>query len=463
MSSLSRKQASTDEQPERELAALFPASFVFGTSTSAYQIEGAVDEDGRGDSIWDTFSRTPGKTNRGQSGAVACDHYHRFREDIRLMAELGLSAYRFSIAWPRIIPDGTGAVNQKGLDFYDSLVDHLLANGIEPFPTLYHWDLPQTLEDRGGWRSRATADAFEPYAEAVVRRLGDRVSNWITLNEPWVQAWHGYAEGVHAPGSAGGPAGAIPVSHHLLLAHGKAVAVIRSLAPSSRVGITLDLAPSYPASDSPADEQAAREADGRRNRWFLDPVLRGHYPGDMVDLLALLPDGAESDMAAVAAPTDFLGINYYSRMVISARSDGPQSRDDGVPRTDAGWEIFPKGLNQLLLRVTQEYGVESIYVTENGAAYADGPNGTRDVADIRRQEYLVGHFQAAAAAIASGAKLDGYFVWSFLDNFEWAQAYDDKFRFGIVYVDFDDQTRTVKDSAKWYSALIDSHKRFWAE
>ena len=378
------------------------------------------------------------------------------------MAEIGLTAYRFSIAWPRVIPDGRGKINVEGLDFYDRLVDDLLRHDIEPFATLYHWELPQLLEDRGGWYSRDTTDAFQAYTEAVVHRLADRVTNWVTVNEPWVQAWFGYGEGKHAPGRADGVPGAVTAGHHLLLAHGKAVQVIRSLAPDSSVGITLDFWPAYPATDSVDDLKAARKLDCQKNRWFLDPVMRRGYPEGAGEHIQLLPDGFEADLETIASPTDFLGANYYSRGVVSA---GPSSEGANVlnierqTRTDLGWEVFPEGLRDLLRRLSEEYEIGRLYVTENGAAYADGPQpGTRAIRDTRRVEYLHAHFQAAAEAISSGTVLEGYFVWSLLDNFEWAEGYDDKARFGIVYVDYETQERILKDSATWYSSLIAEHR-----
>jgi beta-glucosidase len=382
------------------------------------------------------------------------------RDDVDLMAGLGLTAYRFSIAWPRVIPDGSGQVNDQGLDFYDRLVEALLEKNIKPYATLYHWDLPQALEDRGGWYSRDTVAAFELYAEAVLRRLGDRVEAWITLNEPWVQAWHGYANGVHAPGRNDGPGGAVKAGHHLLLAHGRGMEVIRSLVKGCPAGITLDFSPIYPASDSAADLRAVDRADAVKNRWFLEPVVRGSYPNTAPDLLEHLPDAFENDLAVISVPIDFLGVNYYSRAVVAA--DPATGMDqpvhvEGVARTDSGWEVFPDGLRVLLESLANEYGIETIYVTENGAAYADGPGLSGAVHDARRVEYLMSHFHAAAEAMSAGAGLAGYFVWSLLDNFEWAEAYDEKYRFGMVYVGYDTQERVIKDSGKWYSQLIAAH------
>jgi beta-glucosidase len=433
----------------------FPPDFVWGAATASYQIEGATEEDGRGGSIWDQFCATPGKVRNAETGAIACDHYHRYREDIALMRELGLCAYRFSIAWPRILPQGRGQVNPAGLDFYDRLVDELLAQGIEPFATLYHWDLPQALEVEGGWTSRSTADAFVEYVEAVVRRLGDRVKNWITHNEPWVVAWVGYGWGKHAPGRTEGTAGALSAAHHLLLSHGKAVPVVRAECRDARVGITLNLTPVYPATQEPADLEAAHQADGQNNRWFLDPLFNGDYPADMVNRFRdQLPRIEPGDMQRIAEPIDFLGINNYSRAVVQADQDQKIAhiRPAGGEYTDMDWEVYPNGLYDLLLRVTRDYAPPRLYVTENGAAYPDVLDHQRQVLDPERQRYLEQHFEAAGRAIQGGAPLAGYFVWSFLDNFEWAEGYWK--RFGIVYVDFPTLERVPKKSYRWYRDYI---------
>lgn len=451
-----------DEQSLQKLAGLFPPEFLFGTATSSYQIEGAASADGRSPSIWDTFARVPGKVHEQQDGSVACDHYHRYLEDVGIMSDLGLNAYRFSIAWPRVLPEGTGVVNARGLDFYDRLVDELLARDIIPFVTMYHWDLPQSLEDRGGWYSRDIADAFQSYATAIVQRLGDRVTNWITLNEPWVHSWMGYGYGLHAPGRTDGAEGAVKSAHNLLRAHGKAVQVVRNLSPESRVGITFDLSPAYPASSSDEDVRAAKLADISRNRWFLDPVLRARYPAESANLEAFLPAETSEDLFEISAALDFVGINYYSRMVVTLDPDTgfPQPVDSPASsqHTDAGWEIFPSGLSELLFRLHNEYGVRSIYITENGAAYSDGPTAEGGVMDSRRQEYLIKHFKAAGDTISQGVPLDGYFVWSLLDNYEWAHGYEDNTRFGIVHVDFETQDRVIKESGRWYADLISAHR-----
>jgi beta-glucosidase len=426
-----------------------PPSFTWGTATASYQVEGAVDEDGRGESIWDRFASVPGNVLDGSDGRVACDQYHRFPEDVALMRELGVDAYRFSIAWPRILPQGTGTPNVAGLDFYDRLVDELLENDIEPYATLYHWDLPQALEERGGWPARDTVDAFCAYAEAVAARLGDRVGSWITQNEPWVVSWLGYGLGVHAPGRRS-ERDALAAAHHVLLAHGHAVEILRRESPGARVGITIDVVDVQPENE--ADVGAARMEDGYRNRWFLDPVLRGSYPADVAErFAALMPPIAAGDLEAIAAPIDFLGVNYYTRNVV--RADPATGMPvvvalDGVDRTAMGWEVYPEGLYRVLMRLHSEYGAPPLYVTENGAACADvrGPDGRVD--DPARVAYLRGHVDAIARAAADGAPVAGYFVWSLLDNFEWAYGYTE--RFGLVYVDYETLERVPKQSFAWY-------------
>ncbi|MFQ5576583.1 MAG: GH1 family beta-glucosidase [Anaerolineae bacterium] len=442
----------------------FPSDFVWGVATSAYQIEGAWNEDGRGESIWDRFAHTPGKVTDGSTGDVACDHYHRWPQDVTLMKSLGLKAYRFSMAWPRILPAGRGQVNQAGLDFYSRLVDALLEAGITPFVTLFHWDLPQALQDNGGWPARSTAKAFVEYADAASRRLGDRVTHWMTHNEPWCAGMLSHQIGEHAPGWQNWPA-ALRAAHHLLLSHGWAAPVIRRNSPRARVGITLNFEPPEPASASPADFHAARRFDGYYNRWFLDPVFGRRYPADMVTHYTrqgYLPPGdlpfvQPGDFEAIAAPIDFLGVNYYRRVVV---------RDETAPGnlpptnlvapqnewTDMGWEVYPNGLYNLLNRIHFEYRPTKIYVTENGASYGDGPDPTGRINDQRRITYLRDHFAAAHRALQNGVPLAGYFVWSLLDNFEWAKGYTQ--RFGIVWVDYKTQQRIPKNSALWYKQVI---------
>ncbi len=430
----------------------YPSEFVWGAATAAYQIEGAVGEDGRGESVWDRFCATPGKVRNGDSGAVACDFYHRFPEDIALMVELGLDAFRFSIAWPRVLPDGRGRVNEAGLDFYDRLVDELLENGITPFPTLFHWDTPQALEDEGGWTSRATAEAFVEYATAVADRLGDRITHWVTHNEPWVVAWIGHSSGQHAPGRTS-EADAVAAAHHLLLSHGWAVDALRRAAPDAEIGIVLNLEHVDPLSTSPADVAAAHELDGTANRWFLDPIFRGAYPADLVERYA--PPVHDGDLEAISAPIDFLGVNNYFRFVVQAGSNGDGPRvvhDPESPKTDMGWEVYPEGLYQLLTRVARDYAPPAIYVTENGAAFGDVRSHDGRVHDPERTAYIESHVDAVRRAAAEGVPMKGYFVWSFLDNFEWSLGYSK--RFGIVYVDYPTQERVPKDSFFRYRELI---------
>jgi beta-glucosidase len=444
----------------------FPQNFLWGAATSSYQIEGAAHEDGRGESIWDRFAREPGKVEDGSNGDVACDHYHRYRDDVRLMKSLGLQAYRFSIAWPRIQPTGRGRANAKGVDFYSRLVDQLLEAGIAPFATLYHWDLPQALQEDGGWQARSTAEAFVEYTSLIVRALGDRVKDWITHNEPWCAGILSHQRGVHAPGLTDWRA-ALAASHHLLLSHGWAVPVVRRESPGSRVGITVNLTPAVPASPSAADHDACRKFDGYFNRWFLDPLHGRHYPADMVaDYVAaghLPPEGLTfekpGDLDAIAVKTDFLGVNYYCRAVV--RSDRPwdglvradlERHAPGASFTEMGWEVYAEGLFQILTRVHLTYGPPRIYVTENGASYGTGPDASGRVRDEARIQFLREHFLAARRAIDAGVPLGGYFVWSLLDNFEWDRGYTQ--RFGVVWVDYETQARIPKDSALWYGRVV---------
>ncbi|WP_445527886.1 GH1 family beta-glucosidase [Streptomyces cyslabdanicus] len=441
-----------------DLAAL-PHDFRWGTATSAYQIEGAVAEDGRSPSIWDTFSHTPGKIDNDDHGDVACDHYHRWREDIALMSRLGLNAYRLSIAWPRVMPDGDGPVNPKGLDFYDELIDGLLQAGITPSVTLYHWDLPQTLQDRGGWPERATAEHFAAYASVVAERLGDRVSHWTTLNEPLCSAWIGHLEGKMAPGLTDLTA-AVRASYHLLLGHGLAAQAIRAATTGAEVGIVNNLSTVFPATDRPEDEAAARRHDGHVNRWWLDPVHGRGFPADMREVYGVDLPEQPGDLDTIAAPLDWLGLNYYFPATVADDPAGsvPHARSvrrPDVPRTGMDWEIDASGIETLLLRLTHEYGARKLYVTENGSAFPDAvaPDGTVD--DPGRQDYLVGHLAACASAARKGAPLAGYFAWSLLDNFEWAYGYDK--RFGLVHVDYATQTRTIKASGHRYAEIVRAH------
>ncbi len=432
----------------------FPPGFAWGTATSAYQIEGAVHEDGRGASIWDTFSHIPGKVRCNDTGDVAADHYHRWAEDIQLMADLNHTAYRFSIAWPRIQPTGSGAPNPAGLDFYDRLVDGLLAKSIQPFATLYHWDLPQALQDAGGWANRETALRFAEYCQPVVERLGDRVNHWITLNEPFVSAMAGYFTGQHAPG-AQDVGQAFNAAHHLLLAHGLALPVIRAAANRPlQVGITLNLTSVHPASDSDLDQRAAALFDAAQNRLFLEPVLCRRYPQEILQLFSLfLPPIPPEDLDKIGAPIDFLGVNYYNRTVIRHDPDIPllNFRNVELPGREytSLWEIYPDGLYEVLTRVWNDYHPPRLYVTENGAAMPDALDADGQVRDYRRARYLRDHLIACQRAIQDGAPLQGYFAWSLLDNFEWAYGYE--MRFGLVYVDYATQRRIPKLSAHWYA------------
>ncbi len=435
----------------------FPGSFLWGAATSAYQIEGAWNEAGRGLSIWDTFTRQPGRIYHNHTGDVAADHYHRWLEDIELMSRFGLKAYRFSIAWPRVIPEGTTRVNPAGLDFYDRLVDALLGRGIEPFPTLYHWDLPQAIQDRGGWPSRETVGHFAEYTQVVAKRLCDRVTRWITHNEPWVAAMSGHFFGAHAPGLQD-PFAASASTHHLLLSHGLAVQALRQAASRPiQVGIALNLSPVHPATDSEADRQAAWRYDGFSNRLCLEALLQGHYPEDVLALAGgFFPEIRPEDMEMIATPIDFLGVNYYSRAVVAYDEDFPVIQAN-VINPEGGeysqmWEIYPPGIYELLMRLWKEYGLTNIYITENGVPVPDDVDFDGKIRDYRRIRYLRDHLIQLHRAMQEGAPVRGYLVWSLLDNFEWALGY--QMRFGLVYIDFDSGKRLVKESGKWYSQVI---------
>ncbi|MFD6024304.1 GH1 family beta-glucosidase [Streptomyces griseoluteus] len=441
--------------------AAFPDDFRWGTATSAYQIEGAVAEDGRSPSIWDTFSHTPGKIDGDDNGDIACDHYHRWRDDLGLMRQLGVDMYRLSVAWPRVMPGGDGPLNPKGLAFYDELTDALLEAGITPSVTLYHWDLPQVLQDRGGWPERDTAEHFAAYAAAVAERLGDRVTHWATLNEPLCSAWIGHLEGKMAPGWTDLTA-AVRASYHLLLGHGLATQAIRAAAPGAEIGIVTNLSTVHAATDRPEDVAAAHRQDGHVNRWWLDPVHGRGFPADMVEVYGVELPEKPGDLETIAAPLDWLGLNYYMPAHVADDPDGPAPytrsvRREGVPRTGMDWEIDASGLETLLLRLTEEYGARRIYVTENGSSFPDrvGPDGTVD--DPERRAYLESHLAACASATAKGAPLAGYFAWSLMDNFEWAYGYDK--RFGLFHVDYATQARTIKASGRRYAEIIDTHRR----
>jgi beta-glucosidase len=433
----------------------FPQDFVFGAATSSYQIEGAVHQDGRGASIWDTFSHTANKTKNGENGDIACDHYNRYADDVKIMQGIGLGAYRFSIAWSRILPDGTGRIEPRGLAFYDRLVDALLAAGIQPFATLYHWDLPQALQERGGWASRESIEWFQEYAHTITKHLGDRVRYWSTFNEPYVVAFVGHWQGRHAPGISDLPT-ALKVAHHLHLAHGATVPVIRRNVPDAQVGITLDLHSYQPKTQLPQDIAACARQEALQNFWFSQPVLQGHYPALLVEHLKDYLTDIDLDEVSVAnVPLDWVGINYYMLNRVQHVDDGSimQTRivPDDVPLTDMGWESYPQGLTDRLMWLTQEHHVPAIYITENGAAFPDKVESGA-VHDVQRVRYYHEHLSAVQTAIDAGAPVKGYFAWSLLDNFEWARGYG--MRFGIVHVDFDTLERTVKDSAKFYSRVI---------
>jgi beta-glucosidase len=437
--------------------ASFPSHFAWGVATASYQIEGAVNEDGRGESIWDRFCRVPGAIANGATGDIACDHYHRWRDDLRLLSELGVNAYRFSVAWPRILPEGTGTVNSAGLDFYDRLVDALLEADITPWVTLYHWDLPQALEDRGGWPNRATAEAFAAYADLVARRLGDRVRHWITLNEPSCSSLLGYFWGIHAPGRRS-LRDALRAAHTLLLGHGLAVAALRASVPAAQIGIAQLVIPAYPASDRPADLAAAHRFDGVHNRWFLDPIFGRDYPGDMRAWyrhdVPLVPP---SDFDRIAAPLDFLGVNHYFPVYVADDPTEPLLRlrqvvPPGAELTAMEWIVQPAAFFDLLLRLQREYAPAALVVTENGAAYADPPPQAGRVSDPARVRYLAQYLAEAARAVATGLPLRGYFVWTLMDNFEWNLGYSK--RFGLYYTDYPTQARIPKDSSFYYQAVV---------
>ncbi|WP_019907310.1 GH1 family beta-glucosidase [Thermoanaerobacter indiensis] len=437
----------------------FPKDFVWGTATSSYQIEGAVNEDGRTPSIWDTFSKTEGKTYKGHTGDVACDHYHRYKEDVEILKEIGVKAYRFSIAWPRIFPE-EGKYNPKGMDFYKKLIDELQKRDIVPAATIYHWDLPQWAYDKGGgWLNRESIKWYVEYATKLFEELGDAIPLWITHNEPWCSSILSYGIGEHAPGHKNYRE-ALIAAHHILLSHGEAVKAFREMnIKGSKIGITLNLTPAYPASEKEEDKLAAQYADGFSNRWFLDPIFKGNYPEDMVELYSKIIGEfdfiKEGDLETISVPIDFLGVNYYTRSIVKYDEDS-MLKAENVPgpgkRTEMGWEISPESLYDLLKRLDREYTKLPMYITENGAAFKDEVTEDGRVHDDERIEYIKEHLKAAAKFIGEGGNLKGYFVWSLMDNFEWAHGYSK--RFGIVYVDYETQKRILKDSALWYKEVI---------
>lgn len=428
----------------------FPPTFLWGAATASYQIEGAWNADGKGESTWDRFSHTPGKITNGDTGDTACDHYHRCQADIALMRHIGLKAYRFSTSWPRVLPAGRGTVNQAGLDFYDRLVDRLLAANISPFLTLYHWDLPQALDEKGGWTAREVCYDFADYAALMVKRLGDRVRHWTTFNEPSVVAFDGYLSGQHAPGIQDYKT-ALQVNHNLLVAHGLAVQAMRGVDPSIQAGIVLNLWPSDPASDSLDDAAAAETNWQRYDALFLDTLFQAHYPVEFIkNAGGNLPDIHPGDMALMSQELDFVGINYYSRNLVGAQ--GVINPVPGSEYTEMGWEVHAPGLRRLLNRIHRDYRLPPVYITENGAAFQDAVTPDGKVHDPRRVDYLRQHFIQTRLAMQDGVDVRGYFVWSLLDNFEWGHGYTK--RFGIVRVDFDTQERIIKDSGEWYSRVI---------
>lgn len=437
----------------------FPKDFLWGAATAAYQIEGAWNEDGKGESVWDAYCHTPGIVMNGDTGDVAIDHYHRYREDVAIMKEMGLQGYRFSVSWPRIIPEGTGGVNQKGLDFYNNLIDELLDARIEPIITLYHWDFPKVLSDRGGWQDRSSAEWFTEYAKVCFQSFGDRVKHWITFNEPWVDA---YAP-VFMLGkpTIEGMARATKISHHYMLSHAKTVEAYRKLGQGGKIGITLNFSPAYPSTESAQNREAVKRFDGFMNRWFLDPAMKGAYPEDMLTFYREkldAPDIQQGDMELINNnPSDFLGVNYYSRSIVGISDQESVLELEVVENRDESWatngEVFPQGLYDLLIRLDRDYDHPLMYITENGASFG-GDDVVVDgkIKDDRRQSYLEGHLEAASRAISQGVNLQRYYVWSLFDNFEWIFGYGR--RFGLIYVDYETQERIWKDSAFWYKDVI---------
>ena len=431
------------------------SKFVWGVATSSFQIEGAAHEDGRGPSIWDTFCRVPGKVANGDTGEIACDHYHRYNEDLDLMKWMGVDAYRFSVAWSRIIPNGVGPINQAGLDFYDRLIDGALERGIQPWITMYHWDLPQALQDRGGWNNREVVKWFEEYANVLTNEFGDRVKHWMTLNEPLCSAWIGHLYGDMAPGITDLQT-ALNASHHLLMSHGIASQVTRTNVKDSKVGIVINVTPAVPATDSDDDRRASKLADGFDNRWFLNPVFGQPYPADVIEVLGKSPQIETGDMSLINQPMDFLGVNFYFRQTIASNPQGSplpikNIRRENVKRTAMDWEVHAPAFEEILTRIHRDYKPKEIYITENGSAWDDEIT-SGEINDEERISYMQSHLDAMFAAQKQGAPIRGYFAWSFMDNFEWAYGYDK--RFGLVYVDYKTQKRTPKKSALYYRELL---------
>lgn len=442
---------------------IFPKNFLWGVATASYQIEGAYNEDGKGESIWDRFSHIPGKIKNGDTGDTACDHYHRYKEDIELLKYLGVKTYRFSISWPRIFPDGKGAPNQKGIDFYKNIIDLLLKCGIKPAVTIFHWDLPQKLQDIGGWTNPVVVDSYVNYAKYLFNELGDLVPVWITHNEPWVVAFEGNWMGSMAPGITDFST-ALKISHNLLLSHGKAVRAYKKTGFNGEIGITLNMTPIYPASQREEDILASARVDGFHNRWFTDPLFKKKYPADMLNWYfkhnIKIPEYTEEDLKIINTPIDFLGVNYYSSATVKKSSENwpieiSRLRGNGN-KTGMGWEIDPNGLYDLLTRIDKDYCRKKIFITENGAAFNDIIDRNGKVKDFNRIDYLYRHFEQAHKAIKSGVKLAGYYVWSFMDNFEWAHGYSK--RFGIVHINYETLERTMKESGHWLKKVIENNR-----
>ena len=438
----------------------FPSGFHWGTATASYQIEGAWREDGKGESIWDRFSHTPGRVKNGDTGDTACDSFHRYEEDVSLLREMNLTSYRFSIAWPRIQAEGRGPANQKGLDYYGRLTDALLRSGIRPFPTLYHWDLPQALEEAGGWPHRDTAGRFADYAELVISALGDRISDWMIFNEPAVFTALGYYLGTHAPGRSRLD-DLLRASHTVNLAQGQAFAAMKATQSDAFIGTAHSMSPCEPAGDHEADQEAAERWHGLSNLLYLEPALHGRYPDIFPDGVPTERMGIEDgDMDRIRAPMDFIGINLYTRTRVAAQSGGPLNigavpvpveGESSGPRTDIGWEVWPDSLYDMLMRITRDYDTPVIEVTENGCSYSDTPDAQGVIHDSRRREFYQGYLEAVARAISDGADVRGYHAWSLLDNFEWAEGYEQ--RFGLSWVDFQTGDRTLKESGRWYGSV----------
>lgn len=431
------------------------SQFVWGVATSSYQIEGAANIDGRGESIWDTFCRVPGKVANGDNGDEACDHYHRYKEDLDLMKWLGVDAYRFSVAWPRVIPNGTGAINRAGLDFYNRVIDGALERGIEPWLTMYHWDLPEALQQKGGWNNRESVEWFGEYAQLLTSTFGDRVKNWMTLNEPLCSAWIGHLYGAMAPGITDLKT-ALDVSHHLLMSHGQASKIIRSEVKAAKVGIVINVTPAVPATDRPEDLAAAELADSFDNKWFLNPVFGRPYPVDVIQNIDLAPNIYSGDMDLIAQELDFLGINFYFRQTVAYEATGKplpiqNIRRENVKRTSMDWEVHAPAFEEVLMRINRDYNPNEIFITENGSAW-DDKVVDGEIADLNRIDYLNQHLDAMFRAKQRGVPINGYFAWSLLDNFEWAYGYEK--RFGIIYVDYKTQKRTPKSSAYYYRDRI---------